>query len=640
MMVSMEAYLRRGQRRVQGWLLSPRVRGLGWVLAYGGGGFLLSGAGLMGHSQPIALGLLCALTGAPAALVCLGAMAGYPVFWGAAGNQGIVWTAAGGLLVAMLARKEEVRELPLMLPVIAAFFTAVTGLAFQVLVGERTPPAVFLIRMVVALFTGMLFVQARACRDAITDWLVEGVAVLALARVAPVPWLNLGCVAAGMAAVGGAFPAAALAGVGLDLAGVTPAPMTAVMCLAYFLRLVPFPQRWQRYAVPGAACAVVMVVYGIWDVTPLPGLFLGGALGALLPVRPELVHRRGETGLAQVRLELGAEVMTTVQSLLMELRPTPIDQEALLEKAKHRACDSCSARNKCEAKEQLTVAVLEHPLDADCRKAGRLIPELRRAQDQLRNLKADRERRGEYQAALIQQYRFLGDYLRSLADRLPRRGEAAEIAFRVEVSARSRGKERANGDKCLAFPGPGRRYFVLLCDGMGTGLGAAQAAQTASELMKKMLLAGFPADHAIKSLNSLLVLRGSAGEVTLDLTELRLDSGIATIYKWGAAPSWVLTRRGAEKIGTATPPPGLRIMQARETVEKLSLRRGETLILLSDGVDGEDALRQFDLTPDAPPGELAAKILEKGCRSGEDDATVAVVRLRPTYPGDTIPHTG
>ena len=65
-------------------------------------------------------------------------------------------------------------------------------------------------------------------------------------------------------------------------------------------------------------------------------------------------------------------------------------------------------------------------------------------------------------------------------------------------------------------------------------------------------------------------------------------------------------------------------------MEKLSLRRGEVLILLSDGVDGEDALRLSDLTPDAPPGELAAKILERGCGNGEDDATAAVIRLRPT----------
>ena len=65
------------------------------------------------------------------------------------------------------------------------------------------------------------------------------------------------------------------------------------------------------------------------------------------------------------------------------------------------------------------------------------------------------------------------------------------------------------------------------------------------------------------------------------------------------------------------------------TVEKLSLRRGEVLILVSDGVDGEGIQHQSVLSPDAPPGELAAEILDRGCVGTEDDATVAVIRLRP-----------
>ena len=64
-------------------------------------------------------------------------------------------------------------------------------------------------------------------------------------------------------------------------------------------------------------------------------------------------------------------------------------------------------------------------------------------------------------------------------------------------------------------------------------------------------------------------------------------------------------------------------------VRKLSLRRGEVLIVVSDGVDGEGIQHLSDLSPDLPPGELAAKLLESGRGRGEDDATVAVVRLHP-----------
>lgn len=630
MMVSMETYLRRRMRDLQRLMLDPRIRGGGMLLFWGGSGFLFSAASILGYPQPLAMGLICALSGWSAATATLGAMIGYPVFWGMAGGQGLCWAAAGGVLAILLGNREEKRDMPILLPAFASVLTALTGVIFQFFLQERTPVLVFGLRVAVTLLAGMLFTQALGCRDAITDWLVGGTAAFALAQVAPWPWLSLGYPLAGLLAVGGAFPGAALAGLGLDLAQVTALPMTAVMSIAYFLRMLPFDKPWKKCASPGVACAAVMILCGIRDPTPLPGLVLGGMAGLLLPPQTQLHHRRGETGAAQVRLEMGAEVMASTCRLLGEMESPPIDEFALLEKVRSRACESCSARKSCSQKDLLTREFLQNPLDADCRKPGRLIPELHRAQEQLRYLKADRQRRQDYRGALMQQYRFFEQYFRSLADRLSRRGEDRDADFRIEISARSHSKERANGDRCLAFSADPCKYFVLLCDGMGTGMGAAQEGITAAKQLRQMLLSGFPPQYCLRSYNSFLALRGSAGAVTMDLAEVRLDTGVVTIFKWGAAPSWVLTRKGAEKIGTATPPPGISVTESKETVEKLSLRRGEVLILTSDGVDGEVALRQSDLTPDWPPGELATKILENGRGKVEDDATVAVIRLRPT----------
>ena len=64
-------------------------------------------------------------------------------------------------------------------------------------------------------------------------------------------------------------------------------------------------------------------------------------------------------------------------------------------------------------------------------------------------------------------------------------------------------------------------------------------------------------------------------------------------------------------------------------VEKLSLRRGEVLMLVSDGMDETLLANLSDVSPDAPLGGLAMKILEQGCKTGEDDATVMLIRLRP-----------
>ena len=626
--MTVDTYLRRGRRTLQRLALDPKVRSTSLVLYFGGSGFLLSAAGLGESPQPLAMGMIAAATGWRALVMSLGAMAGYPTFWGSAGNIGIVWAASGGLLALLLGKRQEAKEQPLMIPAIAALLTAVTAAVFRFFLHTQTPLPVELLWVAGAFGTAALFTQAARCRDAVTDWLALAVSVLALARV----WLGpvgLGYIAAGLLTVYGAFPGAALAGMALDLTGITELPMGAVVCMGYFLRLIPFGLRWKHYAAPAAACIAVMLCCGIRDLTPLPGLALGGALAAVLPPKPELPRRRGETGAAQVRLELGAEVMATLGQLVGDVSAPPMDDQALLDKARSRACGGCSARHSCRQREALTVHHLDFPLDADCRKQGRLLPELRRAREQRRAMLADRQRQKEYREALQGQYRFLEDYLRSLADRLPRRAERTQAEFRVEVAARSRGKEHSNGDKCLAFSGSGCRYFLLLCDGMGTGLGAAREAQEAADLLRQMLTAGFPAEHALKSLNSLLVLRGSGGAVTVDLAEVYLDTGHVRIYKWGAAPSWLLERGKAEKIGTASPPPGLGINGPGETVRKLSLRRGEVLILLSDGAGPGEDLHLSDLAPDWPPGELAAKILDRAAGTGEDDATAAVLRLRP-----------
>jgi len=625
----METYLRRGQRSLERIALSPGVRTAAVILGCSGSGLVLSAVGLGNLPQPVAMGLLCSVSGWRGLLITLGAIAGYPTFWGKAGNQGIVWTAAGGLLALLVNRRPESRDQPLMLPVIAAFLTVVTDLGFRLILKENTPFFQLPLRAAIACFSGILFTQASRCRDPVTDWLVEGVLVLALAQLSLGKWLGLGYLAAGLMAVSAAFPAAALAGLALDLSQITRVPMGAVMCLAYFLRMIPYDRRWQHLAAPAVSYLAVALVCGFWDPLPLPGLILGSALGGLLPPKPQIAHRRGETGVAQVRLELSAQVLLQTRQLLLEMQTTPIDRDALVQKARQRACSGCSLRRTCAQQQNLTEELLENPLEADCRKQGRLVPELRRAADHLRILQADRKRQNEYRCALAQQYDFLSSYLRNLADRLPRRAEYPKVEFRIELAARSRGKEAANGDRCYAFSGEHCRYYVLLCDGMGTGLGAAQEGQEAGILLQKMLGAGFPAVHALKTVNSLLALRGAAGAVTMDLAEISLESGIVHIYKWGAAPSWVLTRRGAEKIGTATPPPGIGVETIRMAVEKLSLRRGEVLILLSDGVEGEEIPHLSELSADEPPGVLAAKILELCCSQGEDDATAAVLRLRP-----------
>ena len=638
MMMTISTYARRWQRNARRWVSDPAVRAVLLAAGQAVSGFLLSAASLAAMPQPLVLGLLCCLSGWQAVMVSMGALLGYPIFWGSAGIQGMVWTVCGLLISVCSGRQSADREVSLLQCAAAALTVAASGLVFQIWFSDPAGIWIYLLRIALGTGSVVIFYQAGRKHDAVSRWLASGLWVLALAQVAPFGWLSLGHIALGVVSVTAAFPGAVLAGLAVDLAQVTSVPMTAVGCLIYLGRLVPAGKKWSVYLLPGIGYLLIMSLCGRWDWMPLPGLVCGGLLGYYVPGQSQSVRRRGATAVAQVRLEMVAEVFAQTQQILLEAVPTPIDEDALVQRGADKACSACPARKSCRERESVSKMpplILHRPLldgediPAACRKPGRLLSELHRSQEQLRNIRADRERQNEYRTALIQQYRFLSQYLQELSDELGRRGPQLRARYRAEVSVAANRPQADNGDRCFAFAGVGCKYYVILCDGMGTGIGAVEEGLRAGRLLKRLLCAGYPAEYALRSLNSLCALRSRAGAVTVDLAELQLDSGKVSLYKWGAAPSWVLRRTGPEKIGTATPPPGLSVSEGRETVERLSLRRGEVLVLLSDGVGGEDALHGCVLSAAVPLGELAAEILESGAPDTGDDATVAVVRLCP-----------
>ena len=634
MMVSLGVYVRRGQRIMKRWLLDPRVHTLAQSAAYLLAGFGMSAASLANRCQPLALGMLCAGSGWPALLMASGSMVGYLFFWGSAGAQGVVWIMAGVLAATLLGGRQFLRDTPLLMPALSALIVAAVGLLFQVLRQDTTPVALYLLRIAVAAVTTGVFSVAAERRDPVVDWVVSALAVLALAQISITPYVGLGYIGAGLLACVGAFPAAALAGLALDLSQITRVPMTAVLSLAYLLRLLPWGPKKLYYGAPATVYFLVMGLCGIWDLTPLAGLVLGGLGALLVPAKPDLSHRRGETGVAQVRLEMASAVLRQAEDLMSSVEETAIDEAALITRAAERACGSCPCRKSCKEKPgQMPTSLLHKPLGngddlpTHCRKSGRLLQELRRSQEQLRSIRADRDRRQEYRWAVVQQYNFLSEYLQDVADSLAQRKNPPQQWYQPEVAVCTASRESVNGDRCLWFAGVECRYYILLCDGMGTGEEAAREGRQTGTMLRKLLAAGYPAEYALRTVNSLCALQGKAGIVTIDLAELRLDTGKAVLYKWGAAPSYLISRGEPIKIGTATPPPGLSVTEARETVERLSLRRGETLVLLSDGAGREEDLHLRWERAGEPVSELASRILESSQADGSDDATVAVVRL-------------
>lgn len=635
-MNGIQAVLRQGRHRLRRWALNPSVHIWLRLAAHFLSGFGLSAASLGNTPQPLVLGLLCACSDWSAVAVAAGGSIGYLVFWAGAGQQGLLWML-GGLAAALLVGESRIGgRTPFLLSALSGLIVSSSGVVFQTWMHDTTTVPIYLLRVALGAASTELFLRVIRGRNPVLEWLTYGVAVLALAQIVPLPNLSLGFVAAGALAVGSAFPAVAMAGLALDLAQITPVSMTAVLCGSFLFRFLPKYPPKLSVCMPAVVYIIVSALHGSYDFSPLTGLLVGGVVGIFLPPATKVAHRRGETGAAQVRLEMAAGVLSQTEQILLEAPEIPVDEDALVVRAAERACAACPCRKNCKDSRRIgqLPGLLLHKslltpdeLPIICRKSGRFLAELHRSQEHLRCIQADRERQREYRVAVLQQYQFLGEYLQDLSDQLARKTAEQQPYYQPQVQIFANRPEAENGDRCLMFSGPGLRYYVLLCDGMGTGIGAVHEGKTAAQMLKRLLTAGYPAEHALRSLNSLCALRDRAGAVTVDLAELHLDTGKAIMYKWGAAPSYLVTPIGAEKVGFAGAPPGLSVTDHREMTEKLSLRRAEMLVLVSDGVGQDETLQCCREQTARDARALATAILECAEQSGQDDATVVMITL-------------
>ena len=130
-------------------------------------------------------------------------------------------------------------------------------------------------------------------------------------------------------------------------------------------------------------------------------------------------------------------------------------------------------------------------------------------------------------------------------------------------------------------------------------------------------------------LNGVYILRGDGGFSTVDLLQISLVTGEGFLHKWGAAPSYLRQAHRLVKLGAPTPPPGLGVDgRGRGECLRVSMGRGEMLVLVSDGVAPEETERWIRGYKGRSPRELASGILGCGGETG-DDRTAAVLCLRP-----------
>jgi stage II sporulation protein E len=208
------------------------------------------------------------------------------------------------------------------------------------------------------------------------------------------------------------------------------------------------------------------------------------------------------------------------------------------------------------------------------------------------------------------------------------------------VASAAKGGDLLSGDSFSTKELGNGKFAVALSDGMGNGERANMESSTALAVLQQLLQSGMDEQLAIKSVNSVLMLR-SADEIfaTVDMALIDLYSAATTFLKIGSTPSFI--RRGSEVIQITANNLPVGIMNEIEVdLLRVQLLPGDILIMMTDGIyDAPGYAMNKDLWMKRmiqeiqveSPQEMADCLLERIVRhlDGEiiDDMTVIVARI-------------
>ncbi|MBE6549811.1 MAG: hypothetical protein E7670_05225 [Ruminococcaceae bacterium] len=166
--------------------------------------------------------------------------------------------------------------------------------------------------------------------------------------------------------------------------------------------------------------------------------------------------------------------------------------------------------------------------------------------------------------------------------------EARRLSISVALrTLRADGENEYCGDTAGVFYDNEDRAYAFISDGMGAGRDAAVASGICALFLKKMLSVGNGCEATVRMINGFLRNKGSGSlhecSATVDLWELDLLSGKASIFKSGAAPTYVLRDGGLFKIRSKTLPVG--ILREPDTKRiSFDVGEGDVVVMVSDGI--------------------------------------------------------
>lgn len=215
----------------------------------------------------------------------------------------------------------------------------------------------------------------------------------------------------------------------------------------------------------------------------------------------------------------------------------------------------------------------------------------------------------------------------------PQPSPQRRYTLRIGAAALAKEGSRMTGDS-MGMRRIRNQVVLLLSDGMGSGDEAHRESAAAVALLGDLLSIGFALSEALECVNRLLMQRAGESDMfaTMDVLLFDLASGEAQFVKYGAPPSYILRGGKVLTLYAEALPAGI-VKEARPALHVAPLKRGDTVVLMTDGAfeafGSELARALLEKVGGANTADDAAQSLLHTARekSGSDDMTVIVARI-------------
>jgi len=217
--------------------------------------------------------------------------------------------------------------------------------------------------------------------------------------------------------------------------------------------------------------------------------------------------------------------------------------------------------------------------------------------------------------------------------------EAQKFQVATGISRVASCENNISGDNYSFMELRNGKYILALSDGMGIGIRASRESSAALNMLESFLEAGFSKDIAVKTINSIMMLKSTEDTfTTIDLTIIDCYSGIMEMVKIGASTTFIKRREEVEIIRSSSLPVGI-VSDIKADVYKKQLKDGDFVVMVTDGflevdegLNKEDwVVKELKAMRTQNPQDMAEKLMKKAlekCKGkNKDDMTVLVAKV-------------